>query len=80
MFSNGIKLRADHHDFGYPAIKAYKCEDCQKVIMETGVDRRDVIRTRSLRFAPVGSIPTSPGRREPSAPERVCSVRERLHI
>ncbi|MBO4750561.1 MAG: hypothetical protein J5546_09605 [Lachnospiraceae bacterium] len=39
MFSNGIKLRADHHDFGYPAIKAYKCEDCQKVIMETGVDR-----------------------------------------
>ena len=40
-------------------------------------DRRDVIRTRGLRFAPVGSIPTSPGRREPSAPERLYSVRER---
>ena len=39
LFSNGLKLRADHYDFGFPAIKAYRCDDCQKVIMETGIER-----------------------------------------
>ncbi len=34
-FSNGLKLFSDHHNFGCPAVKAYKCDDCKKIIMET---------------------------------------------
>lgn len=47
-----------------------------KFVSEPGIcHRRDVIRTRGLRFASVGPMPRSPGPRGPSAPERVCSVR-----
>ena len=42
-------------------------------------NRRNVIRTRGLRSAPVGSRPRSPGPREPSAPER-CVLFDRGQV
>lgn len=34
-FKMGLKLAADHHNLGYPAVVAYKCDDCKKIIMDT---------------------------------------------
>lgn len=34
-FSNGQKLASDHHNLGCPAVTAYKCDDCKKIIMDT---------------------------------------------
>lgn len=33
--NNGQKLFADHHNFGCPAVSAYKCDACKKIIMDT---------------------------------------------
>lgn len=35
LFSYGLKLAADHHNVGAPAVVAYKCDDCKKIIMDT---------------------------------------------
>lgn len=33
--SMGLKLSADHHNLGSPAVAAHKCDDCKKIIMDT---------------------------------------------
>lgn len=35
LFYKWKKLAAHHHRLGRPVVKAYKCSECKKVIMET---------------------------------------------
>ena len=37
LFRYGLELFADYRNLGCPAVKAYKCDCCKKIIMETYV-------------------------------------------
>lgn len=40
LFGYGLKLAADHHNMGSPAVVAYKCDDCKKIIMDTYIVKK----------------------------------------
>lgn len=37
LFKKSLKLHAHHHTLGFPFIKAYMCDQCKKIIMDTYV-------------------------------------------
>lgn len=40
LFSYGLKLAVDHHNSGSPAVVAYKCDDCKKIVMDTYIIKK----------------------------------------